>query len=90
MIICNLEKIFPPSFFDVMQHLPIHLPYEVELGGPVNYRWMYIFERNFKKFKAKAKNKIFVAGSIVESYINEEIAFFSEHYFADHIQTKSR
>ncbi|XP_048591404.1 uncharacterized protein LOC125576096 [Brassica napus] len=39
---------------------------------------------------AKAKNKRFAAGSIVESYINEEIAYFSEHYFSDHIQTKSR
>jgi len=90
LIICNLEKIFPPSFFDVMQHLPVHLPYEAELGGPVNYRWMYVFERNFKKLKAKAKNKRFAARSIVESYINEEIAYFTEHYFADHIQTKSR
>ncbi|XP_048634050.1 uncharacterized protein LOC125608146 [Brassica napus] len=89
LIICNLEKIFPPSFFDVMQHLPIHLPYEAELGGPVQYRWMYVFERNFKKLKAKAKNKRFAAGSIVESYINDEIAYFSEHYFVDHIQTKS-
>ena len=23
--LCDLEKIFPPSFFDVMEHLPIHL-----------------------------------------------------------------
>ena len=51
-----------------------------------------MFERNFKKLKAKAKakNKRFVVGWIVESYINEEIAYFSEHYFADHIQTKSK
>ncbi|XP_010462917.1 PREDICTED: uncharacterized protein LOC104743549 [Camelina sativa] len=35
LILCNLEKIFPPSFFDMMEHLPIHLPYEAELGGPV-------------------------------------------------------
>ncbi|CAB77951.1 putative transposon protein [Arabidopsis thaliana] len=90
LIICNLEKIFPPSFFDVMEHLPIHLPYEPELGGPVQYRWMYPFERFFKKFKGKAKNKRYAAGSIVESYINDEIAYFSEYYFADHIQTKSR
>ncbi|KAG7568012.1 hypothetical protein ISN45_Aa04g008500 [Arabidopsis thaliana x Arabidopsis arenosa] len=90
LIIGNLEKIFPPSFFDVMEHLPIHLPYEAELGGPVKYRWMYPFERFFKKLKGKAKNKRYAAGSIVESYINDEIAYFSEHYFGDHIQTKSR
>ena len=42
---CKLEKIFPPSFFDSMEHLPIHLPYEAKVGGPVQYRWMYPFER---------------------------------------------
>ena len=43
--ICRLEKIFPPSFFDSMEHLLIHLPYEAEVGGPVQYRWMYPYER---------------------------------------------
>ena len=45
VIVCNLEKIFPPSFFDSMEHLLIHLPYEAKIGGPVQYRWMYPFER---------------------------------------------
>jgi len=43
-IICKLEMIFPPSFFDSMEHLPVHLPYEVKLGGPVQYIWMYPFK----------------------------------------------
>jgi hypothetical protein len=45
IIICKLEKIFPPGFFDSMEHLPIHLATEAILGGPVQYRWMYPFER---------------------------------------------
>ena len=45
IIICKLERIFPSAFFDSMEHLPIHLPYEALLGGPVQYRWMYPFER---------------------------------------------
>ncbi|GAB2284035.1 hypothetical protein Dimus_039638 [Dionaea muscipula] len=44
-ILCRLEMIFPPSFFDSMEHLPIHLPYEARVGSPVQYRWMYPFER---------------------------------------------
>ncbi|KAL0434227.1 UNVERIFIED_CONTAM: hypothetical protein Slati_2757000 [Sesamum latifolium] len=44
-IVCNLEKIFPPSFFDSMEHLIVHLPYEARVGGPVQYMWMYLFER---------------------------------------------
>jgi len=43
--ICKLEMIFPPSFFDSMEHLPIHLLFEVKVGGPVKYRWMYPFKR---------------------------------------------
>jgi len=45
VLICKLEKIFPPGFFNPMQHLMIHLPEEVRLGGPVQYRWMYPIER---------------------------------------------
>jgi len=30
--ICKLEMIFPPSFFDLMEHLPVHLPFEVKVG----------------------------------------------------------
>jgi len=44
-ILCKLERIFPPSFFNSMEHLPVHLPYEAKVGGPVQYRWMYPFER---------------------------------------------
>ena len=43
--ICKLEMIFPPSLFDSIEHLPVHLPYEVNVGGPVQYRWMNPFER---------------------------------------------
>lgn len=35
VIICKLERIFPPEFFDLMEHLPIHLPYQARLSGPV-------------------------------------------------------
>jgi hypothetical protein len=43
--IYKLEMIFPPSFFNSMEHLHIHLPFEVKIGGPIQYRWMYPFER---------------------------------------------
>lgn len=44
-ILCKLEKLFPPAFFNSMEHLPVHLPHEAYIGGPVQYRWMYPFER---------------------------------------------
>ena len=45
LILCKLERFFPPAFFDVMVHLAVHLPREAILGGPVQYRWMYPIER---------------------------------------------
>jgi hypothetical protein len=45
LILCKMEKFFPPAFFDVMVHLAVHLPREAILGGPVQYRWMYPIER---------------------------------------------
>ena len=46
LILCKLERIFPPAFFYIMVHLMVHLPHEAKLAGPVRYRWMYPFERH--------------------------------------------
>lgn len=45
VILCKLEKIFPPAFFTVMVHLSVHLPRQARLAGPVHARWMYPIER---------------------------------------------
>ena len=45
IILCKLERIFPPGFFDVMVHLTMHLASEALIGGPTQFRWMYPFER---------------------------------------------
>ncbi|CAM8989958.1 unnamed protein product [Rhodiola kirilowii] len=44
-IMCQLERIFPPTFFTIMVHLMIHLPDQILLKGPVHYSWMYPMER---------------------------------------------
>ena len=33
VLLYKLEKIFPPGFFNPMQHLILHLPYEARMGG---------------------------------------------------------
>ncbi|XP_039134228.1 uncharacterized protein LOC120271620 [Dioscorea cayenensis subsp. rotundata] len=56
--LCDLEKIFPPSFFTIMVHLVIHLPLQAKLGGPVHYRWMYPIEREYKNIlRQKMRNR---------------------------------
>ena len=44
IILCQLEMYFPPSFFDIMVHLIVHLVREIRLCGPVYLRWMYPVE----------------------------------------------
>ena len=38
IILCNLERIFPPSFFYSMEHLLVHLLYKVKVAGPIQFR----------------------------------------------------
>lgn len=45
VVLYQLERIFNPSFFDIMIHLVIHLAFEAMVDGPVFYRWMYQGER---------------------------------------------
>jgi hypothetical protein len=35
--LCKVAKIFPLGFFNPMQHLLIHIPYEAKVGGPTQY-----------------------------------------------------
>ena len=61
IILCKLERIFPPAFFDIMIHLLVHLPREAKLAGPVSYRWMYPFESYFTYIQIYQKLMKFVS-----------------------------
>lgn len=39
-ILCRLERYSPPSFFDIMIHLVIHLGHEACICGHVQFCWM--------------------------------------------------
>ncbi|TXG66608.1 hypothetical protein EZV62_007883 [Acer yangbiense] len=78
--LCLLEKYFPPSFFDMMVHLTVHLIREVRLCGPVYLRWMYPFERFMKTLKRYVRNRNRSEGCIAECYIAEEAIEFCTEY----------
>ncbi|XP_057746568.1 uncharacterized protein LOC130965827 [Arachis stenosperma] len=87
-ILCELERIFPPSFFVLMIHLSMHLAYEARLGGLVQYRWMYPIERFLLKLKNYVRNKSRPEGSIVERYLADECLTFCSRYLNDNVRTK--
>jgi hypothetical protein len=81
VLLFKLEKIFPPGWFNPMQYLLIHLPYEAKVGGPVQYRWMYPFERALKRLRNMVGNKARVEGCITKEFKYKEIAYFTSVYF---------
>ena len=78
MALAEIE--FPPSFFDVMTHLPIHLAKELDLCGPVSARWMYPVERYMKVLKGYVRNMARPEASMAEGYLKDEcIGFITEY-----------
>ncbi|XP_040369498.1 uncharacterized protein LOC112186204 [Rosa chinensis] len=86
--LCHLERLMPPSFFDVMVHLTIHLAEEAKIAGPVQYRWMYPIERYLHTLKKYVRNRNRPEGSIAIGYIIEETLGFCALYLGDEVVSK--
>ena len=84
-LLCKLEKIFPPGFFNPMQHMILHLPYEARMGRTVQGRWCYSIERCQKVLRTKCKNKYKIEASVAEAYILEEVSNFTSKYYTENL-----
>jgi hypothetical protein len=89
VLLCKMEKFFPPGFFNPMQHLLIHLKYEAKVGDPIQYRWMYHIEGALRYLKPMVGNRARVEGCIAEAFILKEVAYFSSVYFAEEHNVKA-
>jgi hypothetical protein len=78
VLLCKIKKIFPPGFFNLMQHLLIHLTYETKVGGPIQYRWMYHIEKAIRYLKLMIDNRVRVEECITEAFTLKEVAYFSK------------
>jgi hypothetical protein len=82
VLLCKLEKVFLPGFFNPMRHLILHLPYEAWMGAMQGH-WCYPIERCLKTIQKKCRNKCKIKASIVEAYILEEVSNFTTTYYGD-------
>ena len=82
-ILCQLEMIFPPAFFDVMVHVTMHLATELRKAGPGLYRDMWSTERMIGNMKDAVRTTSHPEGSIAESYQFEESLNFCSRYLLD-------
>lgn len=80
LVLCQLERIFPPSFFTIMVNLVVHLAYEARVAGPVHYRWMYPIERYLGKLKNFVRNRARPEANIAEAYLADECVVFCSRY----------
>ena len=80
--ISTLEKDFPPSAFDIVMHLTIHLVEEVFLCSPVATRWMYPIERYLKGLKSYIKNRERLEGNMAHGYLRNESLGYLTKYLA--------
>jgi len=78
-ILCQLKMFFPPSFFDVMIYLLVHLVRGIKFYGLVYVTWMYPIERYLEIMKACMKNQYRLEASMIKWYIaKESIKFCSD------------
>ena len=71
-----LEIHFPLAFFNVIEHLPLHLPRELYWCGLVHARWMYNVEMYPGHLKSLLRNKARPEGSMAMGYMYEEALGF--------------
>jgi hypothetical protein len=81
VLICKMETVFPPVWFNAMQNLLLHLPWEARVGGPMQLRWMYSQEKELKKLRYTVCNKARVEGCVAEAFAYKEITNFTSMYF---------
>ncbi len=81
-VVCKLEKAFPPSFFDCLVHLLVHLVDEIVIAGLVHCRWMYWLERYMAILKGYVRNRAQVEGSMAIGHLVAESMFYCSNILA--------
>jgi hypothetical protein len=79
---CMLEMCFPP-FFDMQEHLMIHLMDQIPTLGLVYLHSMFLYERFLVVLKAYVWNHAHPEGSIMEGYTTEEVVKCYVDYVKD-------
>ena len=72
----SFELVFPPSFFDIMTHLLVHLVKVITILGPVFLHNMFPFERFMGILKKYVHNRARLEGRIAKGYGIEEVIEF--------------
>ena len=81
-LVC-FELVFPPSFFNIMTHVLVHLCEEINVLGPVFLHNMFLFERFIRVLRKYVHNRARPEGSISKGHENEEVIEFCVDFIPD-------
>jgi len=70
-----------------MAHLIVHIANEALLGGPVQFRWQFCIEREFKYIRKMTGNKAKIEACIAEATCLREMADAATTYYPDEVPT---
>ena len=79
----SFELVFPPSFFNIMTHVLVHLCEEINILGPVFLNNMFPFERFMGVLKKYVHNRARPERSISKGHQNEEVIEFCIDFIPD-------
>jgi hypothetical protein len=80
VILNELEMYFPPTFFDIIVHLLIHIMDDIIHLGPAFLHNMIPFERMNGVIKGYICNRSNPDGSIIQGFLTEECISFYMNY----------
>ena len=67
-----MEAFFPPTFFDIMVYLTVHLVQEIHYLGPSHLHLMFPYERYMGILKSFVNNRKYQEENIISRYGTEE------------------
>ena len=79
----SFELVFPPSFFDIMTHLLVHLVKKIFILSPVFLHNMFPLERFMGVLKKYVHNHARPEGSIAKGYGTKEVIEFCVDFIPD-------
>jgi hypothetical protein len=71
--ILQFEMCFPPSFFDIMVHLVVHLVPQIEALSPMYLHEMWTYERFMSILNGYVSTHARPEASMIEGYCTEEV-----------------
>jgi hypothetical protein len=79
----QMEQCFPPSFFDIMAHLMMHMVDQIRWLGPMYLHEMWPYERFMSILNRYVHNRAHLEGSMIERYCAEEVIEACQDYLRE-------